>query len=139
MKQEPINMHTKPNDAETLSTTRKLPSRGAAQQLLHGTLPRTSRQGNAGDWDFRGTNTQYSTHGMHTWLAAMIPGVAQKLISKTNARKVLDPFCGGGTVLVECVHNGVPSAGVDINPLAVIISNAKTTPISANDLHEELA
>src|SRR4029077_4190195 len=65
------------------------------------------------DWDFRGASTQYATHGMHTWLAAMIPGVASKLLVETRAKSVLDPFCGGGTALVESALHGIPCAGVD--------------------------
>lgn len=91
------------------------------------------------DWDFRGVDTQYATHGMHTWLAAMIPQEARKLIQVTEAREVLDPFCGGGTVLVECGYSGVPARGLEINPLGVIISNAKVTKIPILDLYEELS
>jgi len=93
----------------------------------------------AADWDFAGSDTQYSTHGMHTWLAAMIPALASKLIKITRAQSVLDPFCGGGTVLVEAVLAGIPTAGIDINPLATLISRAKTTHIEKVDLENSLA
>jgi site-specific DNA-methyltransferase (cytosine-N4-specific) len=41
---------------------------------------------------------------------------------------VLDPFCGSGTTLVETLRRGLPSVGVDINPIACLISRVKTTP-----------
>lgn len=80
-------------------------------------------------WDFRNSDTQYGSHGIHTYLAAMIPGVADKLIRKTVPEQgsILDPFCGGGAVLVESIKHGFQPTGVDINPLAVLISKAKTT------------
>lgn len=43
---------------------------------------------------------------------------------------ILDPYCGGGGVLVEGIINNRPVSGNDINPLAVSISKAKTTYLS---------
>ncbi len=85
------------------------------------------------DWDFRGCDTRYGTHGMHTYVAAMIPPLAKRLIEKYTAPgdRIVDPFCGGGSVLVEAVSSGRVGVGRDVNPLAVLISRAKTTPIEA--------
>ncbi len=38
---------------------------------------------------------------------------------------VLDPFCGTGTVLVECKKLGIPSVGVEANPMAHFASQTK--------------
>ena len=85
----------------------------------------------ANEWDFRGCDTQYGTHGIHTYVAAMIPQLAQRLIDRYVPKKgvVLDPFCGGGSVLVESVSSGRFAIGRDVNELAVLISKAKTTRI----------
>lgn len=40
---------------------------------------------------------------------------------------VLDPFCGSGTLLVEAATLGRHSVGTDVDPLAVMVSQAKTT------------
>ncbi len=69
----------------------------------------------------------------------MIPALAGKLIKVTRAASVLDPFCGGGAVLVEAVLAGIPTAGIDINPLATLISRAKTTYIEKELLEKSLA
>ena len=92
------------------------------------------------DWDFRGCDTQYGTHGIHTYVAAMIPQLAQRLIEKyvPAGGAVLDPFCGGGAVLVEAVASGRPAIGRDVNPLAVLISKAKTTPANILDAYQLL-
>ena len=37
---------------------------------------------------------------------------------------VLDPFCGGGTTLLEAQRLGLPAYGGDLNPVAVLISKA---------------
>ena len=35
-----------------------------------------------------------------------------------NTKRVLDPFCGMGTTMVECKKRGIPSTGIEVNPLA---------------------
>jgi putative DNA methylase len=37
---------------------------------------------------------------------------------------VLDPFCGGGSTLVEAQRLGLPSQGSDLNPIPVLISKS---------------
>jgi hypothetical protein len=49
---------------------------------------------------------------------------------------VLDPFCGGGTTLVEALSQGRRAAGMDINSLASFLARTKTTPISIHDKRE---
>jgi tRNA G10 N-methylase Trm11 len=89
------------------------------------------------DWDFVGVDTQYATHGLHTYLAAMIPQIAKRLLAiyaNKNSR-VLDPFVGGGAVTTEAYLADISATGVDINNLALIISRAKSTPISEDILN----
>ncbi len=44
----------------------------------------------------------------------------------TRTSLVLDPFCGTGTTLVECKKHGVPSVGVEANPMAYLACAVKT-------------
>lgn len=39
--------------------------------------------------------------------------------------RILDPFCGTGTTLVECQKLGIPSVGVEANPVAHFASQVK--------------
>ncbi len=89
-------------------------------------------------WDFAKANTKYYTHGIHTYPAMMIPQVAKRLIKEnsTSAKVGLDPFCGSGSVLLEFKLAGIKSYGVDINPLATLISKVKTTPVKPSSLFE---
>lgn len=96
------------------------------------TMHETKAKINAGNWDFKGYNTQFGTHGIHTYVAAMIPQLARRLIDRYVPRSepVFDPFCGGGSVLVEAVNSGRPAIGRDVNPLAILVSTAKTTKVA---------
>lgn len=90
------------------------------------------------DWTFADADTQYLTHGFHPYPARMIPQIAKRLIERYSKPKdiVLDPFCGSGGVLVEARLLNRNSIGVDINPLALILARAKTTPINPQYLKE---
>ena len=79
------------------------------------------------DFAFKDTSTRYSTHSMHPYVAAMVPALAAKMVKDTKPERLLDPFCGGGAVCVEGIHAKVPTTGLDINLLANVISDAKTT------------
>jgi hypothetical protein len=90
------------------------------------------------DFDFKGSDTQYSTHAIHTYVAAMVPPLAEALVTTYVPRDevVLDPFCGGGAVLVECSRHHRKAFGSDINPLAVLVSKVKSTHINGDELLE---
>jgi len=83
------------------------------------------------DLDFDGIETQHSTHATHPYVAAINTPLARTLVETYTppGGSVLDPFCGGGGVLVETLLSGRSAAGLDINPLAWVISSAKTTHI----------
>lgn len=88
------------------------------------------------DLGFPGAKTQHSTHILHPYVAALNPPLAGALLDTYihPGGTVLDPYVGGGCVLVEALHRGIRSAGGDINPLAVRISQAKTTWLPAREI-----
>jgi DNA modification methylase len=47
---------------------------------------------------------------------------------------VLDPFCGGGTTLVEALSLGRIALGSDLSELAIFVARAKATPLSRAQL-----
>lgn len=95
------------------------------------------------DWDCTDDETQYLTHAIHRYSGKFIPQIARQaieLLTKPGER-ILDPFCGSGTSLLEATLIGRHSIGLDINPLATLISRVKTTRIpehSLSQLNEEL-
>ena len=74
-------------------------------------------------------------NSVHPFPARMAPDLAVEVFSQTNNRMViLDPMAGSGTALVIGQHMGHSVIGVDIDPLAVLISKVWTTPIGPAEL-----
>jgi hypothetical protein len=89
-------------------------------------------------------STRYSAHGIHEYKGKFNPQIVRAILNILDipaGSRVLDPFCGSGTSLLECVHLGMKAVGTDINPLAVFIANTKLAAISvpAEALRADLA
>ncbi len=85
--------------------------------------------------------TNYATHGYHRYPAKFIPQLAAKLIEDYSCwgDTVLDPFMGSGTTLVEAKRLGRRSIGVDINPVAHLVAEAKVWALEPRILDEAIA
>jgi DNA modification methylase len=70
-------------------------------------------------------------HPVHQWYRFVLsypPHLVRTYLERfsLNAEdRVLDPFCGTGTTVVECKKQGVPSVGVEANPMAHFASRTK--------------
>ena len=77
------------------------------------------------------------THGLHRFAAkyiSRIPAwVLEQFASKNDV--VLDPFCGSGTTLVEALLRCKLSIGIDCDPMACLISSAKTSDVTHARIH----
>lgn len=91
---------------------------------------------NSINWDFKGHDTQYMTHGIHKYPARMIPQIAHALIEafSKDGDLVFDPFCGSGTVPTEAYLMNRKAIGNDLNPLALLLSRVRTTPINTQNV-----
>ena len=90
------------------------------------------------DWDFACAKTGRLTHGLHPYPAKFIPQIPSVLIQElsTAGETVADIFCGSGTALLEALRLKRNAIGIDANPLATLISRAKTTPLTDLELQE---
>jgi DNA modification methylase len=90
------------------------------------------------DWDFRDSETDSLTHGLHPYPAKFIPQIPHTLIHELSkpGDTVADVFCGSGTTLVEALVQGRHSIGVDASELACVISRAKTARLTTDELKE---
>lgn len=87
------------------------------------------------DWNFSDAKTNYLTHSIHPYPAKFIPQIPNALIQELSSigDTVLDIFCGSGTTLIEALLLKRNAIGIDANPLACLISEAKTSTISENE------
>jgi len=70
------------------------------------------------------------THGLHRFPGKFIPQVPRYLLRYSRqGRRILDPFCGSGTTLIEAAVCGHECIGCDIDPLSVLITRAKVRPL----------
>lgn len=92
------------------------------------------------DWTFLGADTRQLTHCYHDYPARMIPQIAGKLLDRfgAGAFRLFDPYCGTGTSLVEGLVRGLNVIGTDLNPLARLISTAKTTQVPLVKIDREI-
>ncbi len=80
-------------------------------------------------------NSKYITHGIHSYKGKFYPQLAKSLLNISGIKKdsvVFDPFCGSGTSLLESYLNGFKGYGIDVNPVAAMISKAKIEIIHVN-------
>jgi SAM-dependent methyltransferase len=89
-----------------------------------------------GALDFSASGHLYATHGLHPFAARLPPPLARWAINTFTdpGDHVLDVMCGSGTTLVEGLLTGRHSHGVDIDPLARLISRTKATPVAPQSI-----
>ena len=76
---------------------------------------------------------------IHPFPARMAPEIVLEKIGKLKlGQRVLDPMVGSGMVLSTAARAGLASYGVDLDPLAVLISNVASTKIDPLDAIDAL-
>ena len=92
----------------------------------------------AGDLNFHGEDSGYASHDVHAFAAKFPPQLPRAFIRGLTVPGdiVLDPMMGSGTTIVEALLEGRRGIGLDIDPLALRVSHAKTVPMSADELRD---
>lgn len=96
-------------------------------------------------WDYRGNNNSERdyVHGFCTYPAMMVPKMQREMLdvclehSQDTNPRLLDPFAGSGTILVEGMLRGLNIVGIDVNPLAILLCKAKTTILNPQTLQQK--
>ncbi len=89
--------------------------------------------------DYSVKDTSYITHNYYTYPAKFIPQLASRLILEHSQKGdvVIDPFMGSGTTIIESLVNERIGIGTDINEIACLVAQTKTTPILSKELVTE--
>jgi len=79
-------------------------------------------------------------HGLHPYLGKFIPQLVDALLRRYVRRggRVLDPFAGSGTTLVQALESGYNAVGVDIASFNCLMMRVKTDRYDAFRLEREL-
>ncbi|MDE0908048.1 MAG: DNA adenine methylase [SAR324 cluster bacterium] len=76
------------------------------------------------------------THGFHTYPGRFHPNLPRTLLRSISSRShpvVMDPFMGGGTVLLEGLLRGHRVIGNDLNPVAQLVAQERCRWLSESN------
>lgn len=95
--------------------------------------------GNADRWSAPNLDRRRGTHSLFQYPGRMVPEVQQALVqavqeTQPSIREMLDPYMGSATSLVAGLTHGLHCYGQDINPLAILIAQVKTTWIDVKEI-----
>lgn len=121
------------------SALRKSSSLPAVDARLVSLLSELSKQDKE-FWSFEGSR-RTAAHAYFQYPAMMVPAVQRALLgalltAQPGVQRVLEPFAGAGTILVESMYAGLAVHGQDLNPLAVLLCQAKIGPFNNADIRE---
>jgi hypothetical protein len=80
-------------------------------------------------------------HRLHPYLGKFIPQLVETLLERYVAPggRVLDPFGGSGTTLVQALESGYDAAAADVAGFNVLLMRVKTRPYNLEALRRDLA
>src|ERR671915_2576225 len=79
-------------------------------------------------------------HGLHPYLGKFIPQLVEVLLGRyfRPGGRVLDPFAGSGTTLVQALESGFDAVGIDVAAFNCLLMRVKTGRYDAFRLEKEL-
>jgi hypothetical protein len=132
--------------AEPVSKSLAL-DRGVAEEIYSDLLSTYESRGQSVEVDFRELisgvgSPDRATHMLHSYPAKLLRHIPAFVVASpqvcSETALIHDPFCGSGTTLVEAFLAGHSATGLDVNPLAILISKVKTTPLDDGEVLDEL-
>ncbi len=79
-------------------------------------------------------------HRLHPYLGKFVPQLVERFLIRhfRPGQRILDPFAGSGTTLVECTTFGADSVGVDVSAFNVLLSSVKTARYDPSAVERDL-
>lgn len=90
--------------------------------------------------DFKGISAARGANAIHSYPAMFHPYLVNHFIENLTKKgdSILDPFVGSGVSAVEAAVAERKFIGFDINPLALLIAQVRTTPLNSKILNAHL-
>ncbi len=79
-------------------------------------------------------------HRLHPYLGKFVPQLVEALLERhvPDGGRVLDPFAGSGTTLVQALESGHDATGADIAGFNALLMRVKTRPYNLDALRRDL-
>src|SRR6188508_3767967 len=79
-------------------------------------------------------------HRLHPYLGKFVPQLVEELLGRyvRHRGRVLDPFAGSGTTLVQSLESGRDAVGVDVAPFNCLLMRVKTEAHDLGRLRRDL-
>src|SRR3954466_12633697 len=79
-------------------------------------------------------------HRLHPYLGKFIPQLVEELLRRHVAAgsRVLDPFAGAGTTLVQALESGSAATGIDLAAFNCLLMRVKTARYNPFTLEHDL-
>jgi len=95
-------------------------------------------------WAVAGKEARPGLHGLIRYPAMMVPSmqgdILDAIVAKSGTNSlVIDPFVGSGTTMTEALCRGLDFTGIDINPLAILVCEAKAAIDAGTDVSEHFS
>jgi site-specific DNA-methyltransferase (cytosine-N4-specific) len=83
------------------------------------------------DWSMNDNFAATSIDVLHPYPAKFVATLPYELLNRLrvpDGTSVMDPFVGSGTTMVQAQRMGYETLGIDLNPIACLMSRVKTSP-----------
>ena len=79
-------------------------------------------------------------HRLHPYLGKFVPQLVEALLGRyaKEGGRVLDPFAGSGTTLVQCLESGYDAVGLDVAAFNCLLMRVKTSPYAVFRLESDV-
>src|SRR5204863_4832456 len=79
-------------------------------------------------------------HRLHPYLGKFVPQLVEAMLERyfRRGQRVLDPFAGSGTTLVQALESGLDATGVDIAAFNCLLMGVKTGEYNLFTLEKEV-
>ncbi len=112
----------------------------ATQETLYRELGTVDRSLSWSERELPERSRTKHVHRLHPYLGKFVPQLVEALLERyvPSGGRVLDPFAGSGTTLVQALESGHDATGVDVARFNCLLMRVKTRPYNLDALRCDL-